>query len=309
MSLRYLPGEATFFKGIRKLPAARALHVQGRTRTLETLWSPSYVPKHTGSERQIIDELDELMKVVVPEHLMSEVPLGCFLSGGIDSSLVVAYASAAGTEPLSTFAVGVDEESQSELPWARMVAERYGTRHTEQIAEPDVARLTPRMVAAFGPVKRYEITGIAKFGSLDSLGGATIAVFVLDAGIREPDVPIVVRQFMLTRPPCNLFGTTVRPPVAVLLAAIAFVEESLILALELVVEDDPSDLAAMDPLVLMKNLDHVRMTSRRLSYILQQQVHLYTPEANQLREQIDSYLGPARFPVPPGAAGLSPVLR
>ena len=53
---------------------------------------------------------------------------------------------------------------------------------------------------------------------------------------------------------------------------------------------DPSDLAAMDPLVLMKNLDHVRMTSRRLSYILQQQVHLYTPEANQLREQIDGYV-------------------
>jgi hypothetical protein len=52
----------------------------------------------------------------------------------------------------------------------------------------------------------------------------------------------------------------------------------------------PSDLAAMDPLVLMKNLDHVRMTSRRLSYILQQQVHLYTPEANQLRDQIDGYV-------------------
>jgi hypothetical protein len=52
----------------------------------------------------------------------------------------------------------------------------------------------------------------------------------------------------------------------------------------------PNDLAAMDPLVLMKNLDHVRMTSRRLSYILQQQVHLYVPEANQLREQIDRYV-------------------
>ena len=50
-----------------------------------------------------------------------------------------------------------------------------------------------------------------------------------------------------------------------------------------------SDLAAMDPLVLMKNLDHVRMTSRRLSYILQQQVHLYTPQANELRGRIDSY--------------------
>jgi hypothetical protein len=53
---------------------------------------------------------------------------------------------------------------------------------------------------------------------------------------------------------------------------------------------DEADLAAMDPLVLMKNLDHVRMTSRRLSYILQGQAHLYTPEANQLREQIDLYV-------------------
>ena len=52
----------------------------------------------------------------------------------------------------------------------------------------------------------------------------------------------------------------------------------------------PTDLAAMDPLVLMKNLDHVRMTSRRLSYILQQQVHLYQREANELREQIDRYV-------------------
>ncbi|HWH24055.1 MAG TPA: hypothetical protein VNW68_04070 [Candidatus Limnocylindria bacterium] len=52
----------------------------------------------------------------------------------------------------------------------------------------------------------------------------------------------------------------------------------------------PDDLATMDPLVLMRNLDHVRMTSRRLSYILQQQVHLYTPEANRLREEIDQYV-------------------
>src|SRR5262245_18534939 len=56
----------------------------------------------------------------------------------------------------------------------------------------------------------------------------------------------------------------------------------------------PSDLASMDPLVLMKNLDHVRMTSRWLSYILQQQVHLYAPEANQLREQIDLYVDAER---------------
>jgi len=53
---------------------------------------------------------------------------------------------------------------------------------------------------------------------------------------------------------------------------------------------EPHDLAAMDPLVLMKNLDHIRMTSRRLAYILQKQVHLYTPQANELRERIDGYV-------------------
>lgn len=53
---------------------------------------------------------------------------------------------------------------------------------------------------------------------------------------------------------------------------------------------DPQDLAAMDPLVLMKNLDHVRMTARRLSYVLQQQVHLYVPEANEVRMEIDRYV-------------------
>jgi hypothetical protein len=52
----------------------------------------------------------------------------------------------------------------------------------------------------------------------------------------------------------------------------------------------PNDLAAMDPLVLMKNLDHVRMSSRRKSYVLQQQVHLYTPEANEVRAEIDLYV-------------------
>jgi hypothetical protein len=75
----------------------------------------------------------------------------------------------------------------------------------------------------------------------------TVSVLVLDPRVREPDVPIVVRQVVLTRPPCNLFGLTVRPAVAVLLPSIALVQEALIVALELVVEDDPPDLAASIP--------------------------------------------------------------
>jgi asparagine synthase (glutamine-hydrolysing) len=148
MSLRYLPGEHTFFEGIHKLPAAHALEVTRSGVRPTLLWTPTYEPKATGDEATLLDELDSILSKVVGEHLMSDVPLGAFLSGGIDSSLMVAYAARASKEPLRTFSVGADDESQSELPWARMVAERYRTRHVETIQDPDLAALTPRMVAA-----------------------------------------------------------------------------------------------------------------------------------------------------------------
>lgn len=177
MSLRYLPGEATLFKGIHKLPPAHALRIRSGTRELTRLWRPSYQPKHDCAEPELIDRLDALMKQVVPEHLMSEVPLGAFLSGGIDSSLVVAYASAAQAEPLATFAIGVHESSQSELPWARIVADRYRTLHTEEIVQPDLAQLTPRMVASLEePVDPfgagvYVVSQIARRHVTVALGG------------------------------------------------------------------------------------------------------------------------------------------
>jgi asparagine synthase (glutamine-hydrolysing) len=89
LSLRYLPGESTFFRGIRKLPAAHVMTLGQGARRVRELWRPAYEPKHSLTESQIIERLDGLLGEVVAEHLMSEVPLGAFLSGGIDSSLVV----------------------------------------------------------------------------------------------------------------------------------------------------------------------------------------------------------------------------
>jgi asparagine synthase (glutamine-hydrolysing) len=148
MSLRYLPNGGTLFAGISKVQPATLVEVQGNRREERRLWSPRYAPKHQLSEADLLDELDELMKTVVGEHLESEVPLGAFLSGGIDSSLVTAYAAKALGEPLRTFSIGVEDDQQSELPWARQVAEQYGTQHHERIVEADLARLAPRMVAA-----------------------------------------------------------------------------------------------------------------------------------------------------------------
>jgi len=148
MSMRYLPDADTLFEGIGKLPPAHRVTASAQKRSLHRYWKPSYGPKWTDSEPDVLDELDRLLGAAVSDHLMSEVPLGAFLSGGIDSSLVVAYAAGASADPLRTFSVGVDDASQSELPWARMVAEQYRTRHFETISEPDLARLAPTMVAA-----------------------------------------------------------------------------------------------------------------------------------------------------------------
>ena len=148
MSLRYLPARGTLFEGISKAPPAHLLEVTAEGREFHRLWEPEYEPKHSGSESDVIGELDALLEQVTAEHLMSEVPLGAFLSGGIDSSLVVAYAARALEEPLRTFSIGVNDDSQSELPWARQVAERYRTNHFERVMEPDLAQIAPRMVAA-----------------------------------------------------------------------------------------------------------------------------------------------------------------
>lgn len=148
MSMRYLPSRHTLFAGISKVPPAHRVEVTGSERRFERYWKPTYISKWTGSETALLEELDSVLERVVGEHLISEVPLGAFLSGGIDSSLVVAYASRVTAGPVRTFSVGVGEDSQSELPWARRVAEQYSTRHFETIVEPDLAKLAPTMVAS-----------------------------------------------------------------------------------------------------------------------------------------------------------------
>ena len=148
MSLRYLPGRRTLFSAISKVPPAHRFEVDAEGRRFERLWTPRYQPKLAMKEEALLDELDAVMREVVAEHLMSEVPLGIFLSGGIDSSLVLAYAATASADRLKTFSIGVNESSQSELPWARQAAERYGTEHFERIVQPDLARSAPAMVAA-----------------------------------------------------------------------------------------------------------------------------------------------------------------
>ncbi|HEY5998237.1 MAG TPA: asparagine synthase (glutamine-hydrolyzing) [bacterium] len=148
ISLRYLPDHYTLFRGVHKLPAATlAVFEDGRLRE-EKYWQLSFRPKLPHDEAAIADGLDELLRDTVKLHLLSDVPVGTFLSGGIDSSTVTAMMAGITGAPFPTFSIGVKEEGFNELPWARLVAAKYGLTARERIVEADMIHLIPQMVAA-----------------------------------------------------------------------------------------------------------------------------------------------------------------
>ncbi len=131
LSLQYIPEPYTAYKGVYKLPAASyAIWERGELH-IERYWDLNFEPKYAASEAALSDELRELAAESVRLRLISEVPLGAHLSGGIDSSIVVALMAEASSGPVKTFSVGFEESQFSELPLARQVAERYGTEHHE----------------------------------------------------------------------------------------------------------------------------------------------------------------------------------
>jgi asparagine synthase (glutamine-hydrolysing) len=138
-----VPGSRSIFRGIEKLPPAHTLTVRAAElgAAPRRYWRLRVEPDH----RPTADEWQEAVRAKVSEavrlHLIADVPVGAFLSGGVDSSIVVASAAGAGRGPMQTFSIGFREESFSELPYARQVAERFGTRHTEEIVTPDAVSL------------------------------------------------------------------------------------------------------------------------------------------------------------------------
>ncbi|MHB1131397.1 MAG: asparagine synthase (glutamine-hydrolyzing) [Chloroflexota bacterium] len=146
ISLRYVPGDDTLFEGISKLPAGHTLLRNEEGATVQRYWDLQYEPKLPGSAQDITRQLRDLLLETVECHMLSDVPLGAFLSGGIDSSLVVALMSTLSPTPIKTFSIGVRDESFSELPWARLVAQRYGTEHHELVVEPNLVGTLPRML-------------------------------------------------------------------------------------------------------------------------------------------------------------------
>lgn len=146
LSLRCIPDEATLFAGINKLPAGHWLVFEEGELSIRRYWDLQYEPKHTEPEAEQIEMLHARLVDTVQSHMLSDVPLGAFLSGGIDSSLITAIMATLSKEPIRTFSIGVREDDFNELPYARMVAERYGTDHHEYVVEPDLIAMLPDMM-------------------------------------------------------------------------------------------------------------------------------------------------------------------
>jgi asparagine synthase (glutamine-hydrolysing) len=146
LSLRFIPPPKTIFRSIKKLPAANVLVWQDGKVTMSRYWHLSFRKKLSLSESELIDGLRNKLDDTIESHLVSDVPVGAFLSGGMDSSVIVAFMAKNFEGRLPTFTIGVKEESFNERPYARMVAERYQTDHRERIVDAEIIGLLPKMI-------------------------------------------------------------------------------------------------------------------------------------------------------------------
>jgi asparagine synthase (glutamine-hydrolysing) len=153
-ALGYIPAPLSILAGVRKLePATRLLWSPGFEPRLSVYWSPPRARSSSCDEMRA-DELQpalrEALRDAVRSHLVSDVPLGAFLSGGIDSSVVVAMMAQVASGPVKTFSIGFADREHDELDKARLVSERYGTDHQELVVEPSSVEILPKLVSHFG---------------------------------------------------------------------------------------------------------------------------------------------------------------
>lgn len=136
LTYKYVPAPRTMFQGIRKLPAGSLLVCTPGGVREETYWDFSPSPGPARSAREWEEGLEDLLRESVRLHLVSDVPLGVFLSGGLDSSAVLAFMREVGAEPIRAFSISFDVPGFDELPYARKVAERFGAQHEAFVVSP-----------------------------------------------------------------------------------------------------------------------------------------------------------------------------
>lgn len=150
----YVPAPSSAFADVRKLPPAHLMTIDlanGTTAVeIRPYWSLTYTPKLTLPVQDLQQQLRAELTEAVDIRLMSDVPLGAFLSGGMDSTIVVGLMAQASAAPVRTFSIGFEEAGFNELPHARRVAERWGTDHTELVVQPHAVEILPTLVRHYG---------------------------------------------------------------------------------------------------------------------------------------------------------------
>ncbi len=150
LALGYIPEPHSIFQGVRKLaPGSRLVWTAAEGARTERYWSPVR-PELTGiTEQEAVTELRRLLRDAVRSHLESEVPLGAFLSGGLDSSAVVAIMAQEMDRKVQTFSIGFEDAGFNEAPHAAAVAKALGTDHTELVVRPDADAMVEQLVSFF----------------------------------------------------------------------------------------------------------------------------------------------------------------
>jgi len=148
---QYTPSPSTAFAGISKLPPGHYLRCDSKGNLeIERYWSPPLSGKTSAAEEEIVEELQRRLRESVQLRLIADVPLGVFLSGGVDSGSVAALMAMESSRPVQTFSIGFEDEAFNELPYARLVADKYGTEHHELVLRPAAADILPLLVKHYG---------------------------------------------------------------------------------------------------------------------------------------------------------------
>ena len=146
LTFNYVPAPRTIFKGIKKLPPASMLICENGQPKIEKYWQFDNSVSSSMDANECADHLYKLLSESVKMRLISDVPLGAFLSGGIDSSIIVALMAQYSSIPVKTFSIGFSEDEFSELQYARLIAERFFTDHHEYVVTSNVKDLIPKLV-------------------------------------------------------------------------------------------------------------------------------------------------------------------
>jgi asparagine synthase (glutamine-hydrolysing) len=171
LALQYIPAPRTIYQQVRKLPPGHTMAVDfdGRVHGAQRYWRPQFNPAAVRDENDWIEAFESTLRDSVRAHLISDVPVGAFLSGGLDSTAVVALAQEEMTTPVHTYSIGFRDPAHDESAWAAEAATRLGTVHRCEILEVDALEVLPTLVRHYGE----------PFG--DSSAVATMAVAQLAA--------------------------------------------------------------------------------------------------------------------------------